>query len=142
MLVPVRYLRDQRHDATVAEIAKVKFPYPNEQHPELETVLNEPEPRLSVGQYEGHDLFPDIVVVRRPGQWLELMAEVETKDTVNDESALNEWLPFSRCGDLLLYVPVGCVDETRRLLKRHRIHVKGIRTWRFRPVWGLEVIEV
>lgn len=140
--MPVRYLRDQRHDGTVAEIARTKFPFPNEEHPELATVLNEPQPRLSVGTHDGKDLFPDIVVVRRPGQWLEFMAEVETQDTVNDQSALGEWLPFSLCGDLLLYVPTGCVDEARRLVKRHGIRVKGIRTWRFRPVWGLEVVEV
>jgi hypothetical protein len=44
-------------------------------------------------------------------------------------------------GDLLLYVPVGCVPEARKLCKKHGIRVKGIRTWRFRPVWGLEVAE-
>jgi hypothetical protein len=44
--------------------------------------------------------FPDIVVVRVPGKWLKMMAEVETADTVNDESALTEWLPYSKVGDL------------------------------------------
>ncbi len=42
-------------------------------------------------------------------------------------------------GDLLLYVPVGCVKEARRLCKKHGVRVAGVRTWRFRPVWGLEV---
>ena len=137
----VKYLRDQRHLGTVAEIARVKFPFPDEANPDYETLVNEPKPLISVGENLGKDLFPDIVVVRRPGQWLLLMAEVETTDSNNDETALNEWLPFSKCGDLLLYVPYGCVPQTKQLLKKHGIKVKGIRTWRFRPVWGLDVSE-
>lgn len=137
----VKYLRDLRHDGTVAEIAKLKFPFPSEEYPDYETILNEPEPQISVGNVNGQDLFPDIVVVRRPGQWLMVMAEVETADTVNDESALTEWLPFSKVGELFLYVPQGCVQETKRLCKKHGIKVQGIRTWRFRPVWGLDVSE-
>ena len=137
----VKYLRDQRHAGTVAEIARVKFPFPDAGHPDLDTLVNEPKPVMSVGKENGKDLFPDIVVVRRPGQWLTLMAEVETADTVNDENAVNEWLPYSKVGDLLLYVPAGCVPETKRLCKKHGIKVKGIRTWRFRPVWGLDVTD-
>jgi hypothetical protein len=126
----------------VAEVAKLKFPFPSEEHPDLETILNEPEPRMSIGKNGGgNDLFPDIVVVGRPGQFLKIIAEVETADTVNEESAEREWLPFSQKGELLIYVPVGCVEETRRLCKKHNVHPKGIRTWRFRPVWGLEVSE-
>ncbi len=137
-----KYLRDLRHDGAVAEIAKRKFPFPSHDDPELETILNEPKAIISVGKDDkGQDLFPDIVVVRRPGQWLTMMAEVETADTVNDESALTEWLPFSKCGDLFIYVPAGCVQETKRLCKKHGVRAAGIRTWRFRPVWGLEVTE-
>lgn len=134
-------MRDQRHVGVVEEIAKVKFPFPNEEFPDLETIVNEPKPKISVGQENGQDLYPDIVVVRRPGVWLKMMAEVETADTVNDESAVTQWLPFSKCGDLYLYVPFGCADEAKRLLKKHKIRIKGLRLWRFRPVWGLDVAE-
>lgn len=137
----VKYLRDQRHEGTVAEIARVKFPFPNEEFPDLETIVNEPKGLMSVGQENGKDLFPDIVVVRRPGTWLKMMAEVETADTITDESALTQWLPYSRFGDLYLYVPFGCLPETRKLVKKHNIPLKGIRTWRFRPVWGLDVAD-
>lgn len=139
--MPLKYLRDQRHQGTVAEIARLKFPFPSDEYPNLETIINEPAPQMSVGEENGKPLFPDIVVVRRPGQWLQLMAEVETADTVNDESAATQWLPYSKVGDLLLYVPAGCVTETKRLCRKHGIRLKGIRTWRFRPVWGLEVAE-
>jgi len=136
-----KYLRDQRHLGTVAEIARVKFPFPGGGHPELETIVNAPTPQLSVGEHEGRPLFPQIVVVRRPGQWLTLMAEVEMPDSVTDESALDRWLPLSKVGDLLVYVPVGMAGEAKKLCKRHGIPVKGIRTWRFRPIWGLDVTE-
>ncbi len=140
--MPVKYLRDQRHAGTVAEIARVKFAFPNDQYTDLETYINEPKPVMAVGEDgAGKELFPDIVVVRIPGKWLKMMAEVETADTVNDESAVEQWLPYSRVGDLYLYVPFGSVPETKRLLKKHHIKVKGIRTWRFRPVWGLDVAE-
>jgi hypothetical protein len=137
----VKYLRDQRHAGTVMEIARVKFAFPNAEYPDLETYVNEPKPVMAVGEENGQELFPDIVVVRVPGKWLKMMAEVETADTVNDESAVTQWLPYSRVGDLYLYVPFGCVPETKKLLKKHGIKVKGIRTWRFRPVWGLDVAE-
>lgn len=137
----LKYLRDQRHDGTVGEIARLKFPFPSAEHPDLETIVNEPSPLMSVGQSGGKDLFPDIVVVGRPGQWLRMMAEVETADTVTDESALTEWLPFSQAGDLFIYVPFGSVKETKRLCRKHGVTPRGIRAWRFRPVYGLEVAE-
>lgn len=135
------YLRELRHDGTVQEIARMKFPFPNEEFPNLETIVNEPSPRISVGNANGRELYPDIVVVTKPGQFLRIMAEVETPETLTDEEAVSEWKPFSEVGDLYLYVPQGYVAETKALLKKHKIHAKGIRTWRFRPVWGLEVSD-
>jgi hypothetical protein len=140
--VTLKYLRDQRHREIVAEIARVKFPFPGDGHQDLETTVNEPTPRLSVGKDAGgKDLFPDIVVVGRPGQWLRLMAEVETEDSVNDERAQNAWLPDSKQGELLIYVPAGCASAAKRLCRKHGIKGARIRTWRFRPVWGLDVTE-
>lgn len=137
----VKYLRDQRHAGTVAEIARVKFAYPNEEYTDLEAIVNLPKGTMSVCEFKGKEFFPDIVVVRRPGTWLKLMAQVETEDSLTDETALERWKPAAEVGNLLLYVPSGCVDETKALLKKHKVHVKGIRTWRFRPVWGLDVTD-
>lgn len=138
----VKYLNDLRHDGAVREIAKLKFPFPDHEHPDFETLANVPKHTICAGQdAAGKDLFPDIVVVRRPGQWLLMMAEVETPDTLTDDSALTDWKPMSLLGDLFIYVPAGCIQEAKKLCKRHGIHPKGFRTWRFRPVWGLEVTE-
>jgi len=139
--VTAKYLSQLRREGAIAEIAKVKFPFPGPEHPDFETIVNVPKPRMAVGEEGGKDLFPDIVAVRRPGQWLLMMAEVETPDTLTDETALNDWLPMSKVGELFVYVPTGHVPETKALLKKHKIKVAGIRTWRFRPVWGLDVAE-
>ncbi len=137
----VQYLRDQRHAGVVQKVLELKFPFPNEDNPGLDTLNNVAAKAMSVGQHNGKDLFPDLVIVRRPGQWLELMAEVEMDDSVTDESAEDDWKPMSLVGDLLIYVPAGMVPEAKKLCKRHGIKAKGIRTWRFVPVWGLQVTE-
>lgn len=136
-----KYLNELRHQGAVAEVARVKFPFPGPQGLDYETLVNIPKPRMAVGEEGGKDLFPDIVVVRRPGQWLVMMAEVATPDMVNDEVAQTRWLPISKVGDLYVYVPAGMAGEAKKLLKKHGIKAKGIRTWRFRPVWGLDVAE-
>lgn len=137
----VKYLRDQRQAATVVEVIKLKFPFPNEQFPDLETIANLPKPRMSVSDDEKKPLYPHIVVVRRPGAWLQMLAEIETADTVTDESAKERWLPYSQCGDLYLYVPYGFAGEAKKVAKRNGVRLAGVRVWRFRPVWGLEVAE-
>lgn len=137
-----KYLSQQRHDGTVGAIAQRKFPFPNPENPDLETLLNIPKPTISVGKGpKGEDLFPDIVVVRRPGQWLMMMAEVEMPDTLTDEQALTRWLPYSTCGELFIYVPAGHIQQAKKLAKKHNVPVKGFRTWRFRPVWGVDITE-
>ena len=136
-----KYLSELRHQGAVAEIAKVKFPYPGPEGLDFDTIVNVPKPKMAVGAEGGKDLYPDIVVVRRPGQWLQVMADIEMPDTVTDETAVNEWLPKSTVGEFYVYVPAGMVPEAKKLIKKHKIPVKGIRTWRFRPVWGLDVAE-
>lgn len=136
-----KYLLELRHQGAVAEIARVKFPFPGPEGQDLETITNLPKPRMAVGEDGGKDLFPNIVVVRRPGQWLLMMAEVATPDMVNDDNATSRWLRMSKVGDLFIYVPAGMVPETKKLLKKHEIRAKGVRTWRFRPVWGLDVAD-
>lgn len=137
-----KYLSQQRHDGTVGAIAERKFPFPNDENPDLDTLLNIPKRTISVGKSAtGEDLFPDIVVVRRPGQWLTMMAEVEMTDTLTDEQALTRWAPMSLLGDLYVYVPMGQLHEAKKLAKKHGVRIAGFRTWRFRPVWGVDVTE-
>ena len=140
-MATVPYLREQRRSGVITDVARLKFPFPNEQFPDLETIVNVPAGGMSVGEKDGKALFPHIVAVRRPGSWLKMMAEVEVADTVNEDSALSRWKPYSECGDLILYVPFGLAGEARKLAKKHHIRLAGVRAWRYRPVWGLEVVD-
>jgi hypothetical protein len=140
--VTVEYLRELRVQGATAEIARVKFGFPNEAHPDYDTIVNVPKPKISVGKADGQDLFPDIVVVRRPGQWLTMMAQVETNETLNDTTALKRWKPLAPLGELFIYVPAGSGNIAHKLIKKHKIAVGGVRTYRFRPVWGLDVADV
>jgi hypothetical protein len=137
----VPYLREQRRAGVIADIARLKFPFPNEEFPDLETVVNIPKGAMSVGEKDGKPLFPHIVAVRRPGAWLKMMAEVEVADTITDETAVNRWKPLSDCGDLILYVPFGMTAAAKKLAKKHHVRLAGVRAWRYRPVWGLELAE-
>tara|TARA_B100000470_G_C19425711_1_gene230702 strand:- start:12 stop:434 length:423 start_codon:yes stop_codon:yes gene_type:complete len=140
--MPVEYLRNQRHQKIVAEIANDRLDYPDEKNPTLETFTNATTPRMAAGEIDGNPVYPDIVVVRRPGNWLQIIAQVETLDSITKEQALNIWKPYSLMGDLLLYVPTGCVQSTKSLCKQFDIQIKGLRTWRYRPVWGLTIVNI
>ena len=139
--MPVEYLRNQRHQKIVEEIAGERLNYPDENHPTFETFTNKPTPRMSAGEINGEAVYPDIVVVRRPGNWLQLIAQVETADSITEETAINTWKPYASMGELLLYVPTGYVQNTKKLCKKFDIPIKGLRTWRYRPVWGLTIVD-
>jgi hypothetical protein len=139
--LPTDKNRDRHHRSIVQDIADARFKFPNEQFPDLVTAVNEPEQVMSIGE-PGSDLFPDIVVVREPGKWLVMSAEVETLETVSEEQAERAWLPISRAGDLILFVPVGCGPSAMAICKKASVELKGVRTYRYRPVWGLEINDV
>ena len=139
--MPVEYLRNHRHQKIVEEIAGERLNYPDENHPTFETFINKPNPRMSAGEINGEAIYPDIVVVRRPGNWLQLIAQIETADSITEETAINIWKPYASMGELLLYVPTGYVQNTKKLCKKFDISIKGLRTWRYRPVWGLTIVD-
>ena len=45
-----KYLTDLRHQGAVAEIAKVKFPFPGPDGPDYDTIVNVPKPKMAVGE--------------------------------------------------------------------------------------------
>lgn len=137
--MPVRANRDRLHHSTVRDVAAARFPFPSDDYPDLETFVNVPEPVMSIGE---EDLFPDIVVVRMPGKWFEMSAEVETRDSVTEENAREYWLPYSKRGDFFLFVPVGLAGEAKKIANRAGVDLAGLRTYRHQPIWGLEVNDV
>jgi hypothetical protein len=60
-----------------------------------------------------------------------MVAQVEGAGAITEQRALDEWLPYSLAGPLYLFVPVGYAQKAKRICRRFRIPVVGLRTWRF-----------
>ena len=52
-----KYLNELRHQGAVAEIAKLKFPYPGPEGLDFETIVNVPKSKMAVGEDGGKDIF-------------------------------------------------------------------------------------
>jgi hypothetical protein len=129
---------------TVAGIAKARYRFPNDSHPELRTHVNLPAPEMAVefGAGGGEKLFPDIVVVRHPGNHPAMVVQVETKETLTREQAMYVWARLeNEQAPLDLYVPAGLASTARDHAKAAGIKHVRFRTWRWQPT-GLLVKEV
>lgn len=137
--MPLPETRQSLHLRALQDIAPQRFPFPSEDYPGLRTFLNVPERTMAV-PVGGEALYPDVVVLKWPEKVVEMLAEVETADTVTEEQARERWLPLSRAGRLYLFVPVGLAQETKRLCRRLGVDLVGLRTWRHAV--GLGSIEI
>jgi hypothetical protein len=140
--MPLPETRQLVHLRALQDIARQRFPFPNEDYPHLKTFLNDPERTMAV-PVGGEALYPDIVVLQWPEKVVEMLAEVETADTVTEEQARQRWLPFSRAGRLYLFVPVGLAQEAKRLCRRLGVEFVGLRTWRYIVGYGsIEITDI
>jgi hypothetical protein len=128
--MPPRDTRERLRLQAVQEIARDRFSFPNERFPRLKTFVNEPEHTMGV-TVDKEVLYPDIVVLQWPEKITQMVAQVESSATVTEQQAQDEWLPYSLAGPLYLFVPVGYAQEAKRLCRRFRIRLAGLRTWRF-----------
>ncbi len=131
--------REVLHAQAVQDIARVRFAYPNERYPYFKTYTNHPERTMGVRTSRGTVVYPDIVVVQDPENIVKILGEVETAETVTEDE-VHEWKLFAELGPLYLYVPTGYAEEARRLCKKFKVPVVGIRTWRY--LLGMDEIEV
>ncbi len=138
--MPTRTItREALHERAVQDIAKARFAFPNERYPYYKTYVNHPERTMGVRTERGRVVYPDIVVVQDPENIVQMLGEVETTETVNEDEA-HEWKLFAELAPLYLYVPVGLAEEAQRLCKKLHIPVVGIRTWRY--ITGMDEIEI
>jgi hypothetical protein len=128
--VPPRETRERLRLRALQEIARERFGFPNERHPHLKTFVNQPERTMGV-TVDSDVLYPDIVVLRSPEKITQMVAQVEAASAVTEQRAMDEWLPYSLAGPLYLFVPVGYAREAKRICRRFRIAVVGLRTWRY-----------
>jgi len=137
---PLGEARVALHERAVQDIARQRFAFPNPSYRDYKTYTNVPKRSMGVAMGGGAVAYPDIVVVQAPENYAKLLGEVETDDTVSEDVARYRWLPFAELAPLYLYVPVGRGDDARRLCRRLKVPVVGIRTWRYAV--GLEEIEI
>ena len=143
LLEPAPKSREELHQRVVPEIALARFEFPTTELASYRTFVNVPEVTLPVTDQDGAELTPDIVVVDTPGNLLQILAAVETGQTVTEERAEQEWRPLALLPDaaFYLFVPVGYGATAKRICKKLSIDVYGYRTWRYTPQ-GLEINDI
>jgi hypothetical protein len=140
--MPPRETRERLRLRALQEIARERFRFPNERHPYLKTFVNEPERTMGV-TVDRDVLYPDIVVLQWPEKITQMVAQVEASNTVTEQRARDVWLPNSLAGPLYLFVPVGYAREAKRLCRRFRVAVVGLRTWRYMVGYrDLEITDI
>jgi hypothetical protein len=119
------------HDRALKDIVRLRFGFPTEKYRDYKTYANHPARSMGVAMADGRVAYPDIVVVQHPENNAQIIAEVETNETVREAVARFEWAPYSELAPLYLYVPVGKGDEALALCREFGASVVGIRTWRY-----------
>ncbi len=135
-----RYVLEQ----TVEDIARERYNFPNEQYPDFRTHVNLPTPKLAVEftQAGAEKVFPDIVVVQHPGNYPQMVAQVETKETLTREQAEYVWSRLeNEEAPLDLYVPAGMAQIAKDYAEAAGIKRYRLRTWRWGP-HGYTIREV
>jgi hypothetical protein len=134
--------RDADQEKAVRDIAAQRFNFPNPAFPLYKTFTNRPERQIGVRIASGDLVFPDIVVVDRDTA-VRLVGEIESQRTLRDstDAELKEkWTAFAGVAEFYLFVPVAALSSARRVIKRHNIHVRRLRTWRY--IAGQDLLDV
>lgn len=137
--------RDVEGDKAIGEIADLRFDYPDINHAGWHTFTNRPSRQVGVrvNMEDKEFIFPDIVVIERPGDEVAMVGEVETHRTLRetDEAQLiAKWQAFAGVGPFYLFVPLMDVDIARKILKRHKLKLAGLRGWRI--IAGQDIADV
>jgi hypothetical protein len=128
--------RDVEQDKAAQAIAAERFDFPNTNAPNLKTLTNRPARQVGVKLDENarEMAFPDIVVLEDPGNEVRMLAEVETHRTLRETpeaDLIEKWQTFTFLGELYLFVPLMRADDVKKLLKKHKVEIAGLRAWRF-----------
>jgi len=134
--------RAAAHVRAVQDIARARFGFPTDKHRDYRTYTNVPKRTMGVAMPDRGNAvaYPDIVVVQDPENYAKILGEVDTTETVNEQTAERRWRPFADLAPLYLYVPVGDADHALKLCRQLRVPIVGVRTWRYAV--GVEEIEV
>ena len=132
--------RTRRADI-VAQLASTRFAFPTPAHPALATAVNVPTHRMGIQRRDGGWMYPDVVVTEEPGHFLQMSVVVALRHELTAAEAQERWRPFARAGALYLVVPAGQAAQANAICRRYKIPLAGLRTWRRRPAYGLEITD-
>ena len=132
--------RGALHLRALQDIARIRFNYPTINYRDYKTCLNLPQNSMGVQMPGGSVAYPDVVVIQSPEKFAKIVAQVETAETVNENTAFYKWGPYAELAPLYLYVPVGKGDEAIALCRSLDVPVVGIRTWRY--IVGYDELEI
>ncbi len=130
-LIAGRPFIENVQNLAVQDIARRRFPFPNDEYPTFKTYVNRPDHTAAVRSSTGDLLFPDIVVMNAATTEVEMLGEVETERSLRDPDLAEKWKAFTLVGRLYLFVPLSQLDHTRALLKENGVRPAGLRSWRF-----------
>jgi len=121
----VRPVREQLEHDRVIRLLQAKW---KKQYDVEANVGDERRTSLKVGQMT---VFPDLVMSSQSSpKRLQSVAEVETGESVNHLEAMAQWAHMSKArAPFRLYVPVGAIDQARRLCGDH--HVALFELWSY-----------
>ncbi|MGE3842091.1 MAG: hypothetical protein AB7I50_10925 [Vicinamibacterales bacterium] len=125
MPILVRPVREQLEHDRVIRLLQAKW---KKQYDVEANVGDERRTSLKIGQMT---VFPDLVMSSQtPPKRLQSVAEVETGESVNHLEAMSQWAHMSKArAPFRLYVPVGSIDQARRLCGDH--HVALFELWSY-----------
>jgi hypothetical protein len=134
--------RDIEQEKATQDIATARFDFPNSRYPTLKTFTNRPARQVGVRMSESRQemAFPDIVVLEDPSNEVRMLGEVETHRSLRETpeaDLVEKWQAFIFLGDLYLFVPLMRVDGVNAMLKRNKLKIAGLRSWRYITGQGL-----
>jgi len=126
---------------TASQVARQRFSYPAPNEPDWKTYTNVPDRTLGVRDGSGSLVFPDIVVIHSQTTEVQLVAEVETVRSLEEENDLGEkWRAFASVGPLYVFVPISHLDRARAKLHEAKVKLAGLRAWRYMA--GMDFTDV
>ncbi len=143
--MPIRVIRKSEeqkiHDKTVELIAEKRFSFPDDEHPQWKTYVNEPKQIMGIRK-NSESVYPDIVVVDVKRNRVVMIGEVETENTVSKDEA-EQWKEYSSvCSTFYLYVPEGYAEKAKSLLTDEGIKYSGLRVYSYNEKGEISIRNV
>jgi hypothetical protein len=121
----VRPVREQLEHDRVIRLLQTRY------RRRYEVGINVGAERTAAVGTEPSAIYPDLVMTATDrGHRLQIVAEVESSESVNHLEALSQWRPMAALrADFHLYVPAGALDPARRLLTEYHIATSELWTY-------------